>query len=63
MATELEFYYILTAPFLMSDKIGISPASVPAVMTIAQVAEIFVDLGLVESVARPVCREFAHRQR
>ena len=42
VATELEFYYILTAPFLMSDKIGISPASTPAVMTIAQVAEIFV---------------------
>ncbi len=42
VATELEFYYILTAPFLLSDKIGVSEASVPAVMTIAQVAEIFV---------------------
>ncbi len=42
VATELEFYYILTAPFLESDKIGVSGASVPAVMTIAQVAEIFV---------------------
>jgi len=42
VATELEFYYILTAPFLESDKIGVSSASVPAVMTIAQVAEIFV---------------------
>jgi nucleoside transporter len=42
VATELEFYYILTAPFLESDRIGVSSASVPAVMTIAQVAEIFV---------------------
>jgi len=42
VATELEFYYILTAPFLESAKIGVSSASVPAVMTIAQVAEIFV---------------------
>ena len=42
VATELEFYYILTAPFLESEKIGVSSASVPAVMTIAQVAEIFV---------------------
>jgi nucleoside transporter len=42
VATELEFYYILTAPFLISDKIGVSEVNVPAVMTIAQVAEIFV---------------------
>jgi nucleoside transporter len=42
VATELEFFYILTAPFLVSDQIGVSEASVPAVMTIAQVAEIFV---------------------
>jgi len=42
VATELEFYYILTAPFLTSDKIGISGTWVPAVMTIAQFAEIFV---------------------
>jgi nucleoside transporter len=41
VATELEFYYILTAPFLQ-DRIGISPTNVPAVMTIAQLAEIFV---------------------
>lgn len=41
VATELEFYYILTAPFLESD-IGVSSVNVPAVMTIAQVAEIFV---------------------
>ncbi len=42
VATELEFYYILTAPFLESDGIGVSSVNVPAVMTIAQVAEIFV---------------------
>jgi nucleoside transporter len=42
VATELEFYYILTAPFLESDKIGVSPNNTPLVMTIAQVAEIFV---------------------
>jgi nucleoside transporter len=42
VATELEFYYILTAPFLESAKIGVSSANVPAVMTVAQLAEIFV---------------------
>jgi nucleoside transporter len=42
VATELMFYYVLTAPFLTSDKIGLSSASVPGVMAIAQVAEIFV---------------------
>ncbi len=42
VATELMFYYVLTAPFLTSDKIGLSSASVPGVMVIAQVAEIFV---------------------
>ena len=42
VATELMFYYILTAPFLTSDKIGISNTLVPGVMVIAQVAEIFV---------------------
>ncbi|HVP92059.1 MAG TPA: MFS transporter [Terriglobales bacterium] len=41
-ATELWFYYILTAPFLTSDRIGISQKYVSAVMTIAQVAEILV---------------------
>jgi nucleoside transporter len=41
VATELEFYYILTAPFLQ-DRIHISATNVPAVMTIAQLAEIFV---------------------
>lgn len=42
VSTELEFFYILTAPFLQSDAIGVSQANLPAVMTIAQFAEIFV---------------------
>ena len=42
VATELEFYYILTAPFLQSAAIGVSATSVPAVMTIAQAAEVLV---------------------
>jgi nucleoside transporter len=42
VATELMFYYILTAPFLTSEKIGVSNTILPWVMTIAQVAEIFV---------------------
>jgi nucleoside transporter len=44
VATELMFYYVLTAPFLQS--IGVSQASTPLVMTIAQVAEIGVMLAL-----------------
>jgi nucleoside transporter len=42
VATELQFYYVLTAPFLVSDRIGISSTSVSAWMTIGQAAEIFV---------------------
>jgi predicted MFS family arabinose efflux permease len=42
VSTELEFFYILTGPFLQSDSIGVSGANLPAVMTIAQFAEIFV---------------------
>jgi len=42
VATELMFYYMLTAPFLTSAKIGVPAANVPGVMVIAQVAEIFV---------------------
>jgi nucleoside transporter len=38
VATELMFYYVLTAPFLQT--LGISSANIPAVMTIAQAAEI-----------------------
>jgi nucleoside transporter len=46
VATELMFYYVLTAPFLASDKIGLSSASIPGVMVIAQVAEILVMAAL-----------------
>lgn len=46
VATELMFYYILTAPFLTSAKIGVSRANISGVMVIAQVAEIFVMLAL-----------------
>jgi len=42
VATELQFYYVLTSPFLTSAKIGVSQKSIGAVMTIAQFAEIFV---------------------
>ncbi len=42
VATELMFYYILTAPFLRSPKIGVSQANLSGVMVIAQIAEIFV---------------------
>ena len=42
VATELQFYYVLTSPFLTSATIGVSQKSIGAVMTIAQVAEIFV---------------------
>ncbi len=40
VATELQFYYMLSAPFL--NDIGVSAASVPIVKTLAQDAEIFV---------------------
>lgn len=42
VATELMFYYILTAPFLASEKIGVLRENIPGVMVIAQVAEIIV---------------------
>jgi MFS family permease len=42
VATELMFYYILTSPFLVSSKIGVSQTALPTVMTIAQFAEIFI---------------------
>ena len=42
VATELQFYYVLTGPFLVSDGIGISAANLSGVMTVAQIAEIFV---------------------
>jgi nucleoside transporter len=52
VATELEFYYILTAPFLESDKIGVVSANTPLVMTIAQMAEIFVMAFLLSYVLK-----------
>jgi len=42
VATELQFYYVLTSPFLTSPIVGVSQKYVSAVMTIAQIAEIFV---------------------
>jgi nucleoside transporter len=42
VATELQFYYVLTSPFLTSPVVGVSQKSISAVMTIAQFAEIFV---------------------
>jgi len=42
VATELQFYYILTAPYLTSQTIGINPSVVSGVMVIAQAAEIIV---------------------
>ncbi len=44
VATELQMYYVLTSPFLreVGPAVGIAPDSVPAWMTIAQIAEIFV---------------------
>lgn len=38
VVTELQFYYMLTAPFL--QHIGIAQKNVPATMTIAQIAEV-----------------------
>jgi nucleoside transporter len=38
VVTELQFYYLLTAPFL--EDIGVARANVPAWMTLAQLAEI-----------------------
>ncbi|MGH7503439.1 MAG: MFS transporter, partial [Longimicrobiales bacterium] len=48
VATELQMYYVLTSPFLreIGGAVGISPENVPAWMTIAQVAEIFVMIFL-----------------
>jgi len=41
VATELQFYYVLTSPFL-TQFVGVNQKSVSLVMTIAQIAEIFV---------------------
>ncbi|MCE5249448.1 MFS transporter [bacterium] len=42
VSTELMFYYVLTGPFLVSDRIGVSTSNMTTVMVIAQLAEIFV---------------------
>ncbi len=42
VSTELMFYYVLTAPFLMSETIGVTKNSVSGVMAIGQVVEIIV---------------------
>ncbi|MBN1561540.1 MFS transporter [candidate division KSB1 bacterium] len=42
VSTELMFYYVLTGPFLVSDKIGVSSDVLAGVMVIAQLAEILV---------------------
>lgn len=42
VATELQFYYVLTAPYLTSPMIGVADSVVSGVMVIAQIAEIFV---------------------
>ncbi len=42
VSTELYFYYLLTAPFLMTDKIGVPASGVAGVMVLAQAAEILV---------------------
>lgn len=41
VATELQFYYVLTGKFLQ-DRMGIAPENVPGWMTLAQIAEIVV---------------------
>jgi nucleoside transporter len=44
VSTELQFYYLLTPPFL--ETVGVSKEAVPGIMTIAQIAEIGVMLAL-----------------
>lgn len=46
VSTELYFYYLLTSPFLTSEKIGVPASGVAGVMVIAQVAEIVVMAAL-----------------
>ncbi len=52
VATELQFYYVLTSPFLTSKKIGVDSSMVSGVMVIAQIAEIFVMAFLLPYVIR-----------
>ncbi len=42
VSTELMFYYVLTGPFLTSEKIGVTQSGLAGVMAIAQIAEVFV---------------------
>ncbi len=42
VSTELMFYYVLTGPFLVSEKIGVPSQALSGVMVIAQAAEILV---------------------
>ncbi|MDZ7371000.1 MAG: MFS transporter [candidate division KSB1 bacterium] len=42
VSTELMFYYVLTGPFLVSTKIGVTNEALSGVMVIAQAAEILV---------------------
>ena len=53
VATELMFYYVLTAPFLTSAKIGVSQSNVSGVMVIAQVAD--KAFGYVDAPIQRVC--------
>ncbi len=48
VTTELQFYYVPTAPFL--EDLGVKNKNIPAVMTIAQIAEI---VGM--AVLLPLC--------
>jgi nucleoside transporter len=50
VATELMFYYVLTAPFL--EAVGVKAGQAPAWMTIAQIAEIGTMLALPWMLAR-----------
>jgi MFS family permease len=42
VATELQFYYVLTGPFLTSPQIGVVDSMISGIMVIAQIAEILV---------------------
>ncbi|MBO0721614.1 MAG: MFS transporter [Blastocatellia bacterium] len=50
VSTELQFYYVLTAPFLTS--VGVSGERMPMIMTIAQFAEIVTMLALSYMLAK-----------
>jgi nucleoside transporter len=50
VSTELQFYYMLTAPFLTT--VGVSDERMPMIMTIAQIAEIGTMLALSVMLAK-----------